>query len=742
MMSVTPETWSIAAIDDVLETLNNGNTLQQGWSPQCENFSAAEGQWGVLKTTAIQDGVFQAEHNKKLPEHLEPRPKVEIMANDILMTCAGPRNRCGVTCLIKRTPEKLMMSGKIYRFRANQALMIPQYLEFFLLARDTKQAIDKMKTGISDSGLNLTHDRFKKLEVPIAPLPEQHRIVAKIEELFSELDKGVENLRTAQQQLKVYRQALLKQAFEGKLTADWRAQNPDKLEPADALLERIQQEREARYQQQLQDWQAAQKAWEVNGKTGSKPSKPKAPKTLPLLTAEELAELPFGWGWARLGDAFGVYVGATPSRKDPSFWGGLIPWVSSGEVAFCRINSTREKITELGYLSASTEIHPVGTVMLAMIGEGKTRGQPAILDIEAAHNQNTAAIRVSESNCIPEYVYFYLCLQYEITRMLGSGNNQKALNKERVSEITLPLCSVSEQKVLIQLLDEKLSIFDQLEQTITHSLQQAEALRQSILKKAFSGQLVAQDANDEPASVLLERIKAEKQAKPAAGKRTARTAPAALPNNVVPMPVRIPGIASTDLHAGILALAYSAHEAEPKYLPYFGHVKGEKVSHLVEAHLGIELDRAPVKDAAGPNDYPHLKKVESRARKVGWFDMRREPGATAYSLHKLAGFNELQVKTRQALGPRLSEVEALLRLLLPLNTRQAEIVATLYAAWNNLLLAGHQPSDPHIIFEARANWHPDKLKIEQERFEKGLSWMKAKGLVPTGQGRPVKSKPA
>ena len=163
---------------------------------------------------------------------------------------------------------------------------------------------------------------FETVELNIAPLKEQHRIVAKIEELFSELDKGIENLKTARAQLKVYRQALLKHAFEGKLTAQWRAEkkavipakagiqplndmdsrlrgndevgsgNDKPLETAAALLKRIQQERAQRYQQQLADWQ-------TNG--GSKPN---PPKLLPPLTAAELAELPElpeGWGWCKLG---------------------------------------------------------------------------------------------------------------------------------------------------------------------------------------------------------------------------------------------------------------------------------------------------------------------------------------------------------------------------------------------------------------------------------------------------------
>jgi type I restriction enzyme S subunit len=130
--------------------------------------------------------------------------------------------------------------------------------------------------------LKLTQAAMKQLPINLAPIQEQYRIVAKIEALFSELDKGIESFKTARAQLKIYRQALLKHAFSGKLTEQWRAENADKLESAETLLQHIQTEHERRYQQQIKDWEAG-------GKQGSKP---KAPKTLPPLTAEELAELP------------------------------------------------------------------------------------------------------------------------------------------------------------------------------------------------------------------------------------------------------------------------------------------------------------------------------------------------------------------------------------------------------------------------------------------------------------------
>lgn len=150
--------------------------------------------------------------------------------------------------------------------------------------------------------------------------------------------------------------------------------------------------------------------------------------------------------------------------------------------------------------------------MLAMIGEGKTRGQAAILRVAAAHNQNTAAIRVSETGCISEYLYYFLQYQYEVTRRLGSGNNQKALSKDRVSRMIFPLCSVDEQTEIVRKIEHHFSMLEHVESAMIDALRRAEALRRSILKRAFSGRLVPQDPNDEPASVLLDRIRAEKTA--------------------------------------------------------------------------------------------------------------------------------------------------------------------------------------------------------------------------------------
>jgi type I restriction enzyme, S subunit len=217
-----------------------------------------------------------------------------------------------------------------------------------------------------------------------------------------------------------------------------------------------------------------------------------------------------------------VGVGATPSRKEPNYWNGDIPWVSSGEVRFNRVTSAKETISDEGLKNSSTQINPAGSVLLGMIGEGKTRGQVAILDIEAANNQNCAAIWVSETDIPSEYVYYWLWSRYEETRRGSSGNNQPALNKSIVENIPFPLPPLDELSAIVEKVGALFSIAVGQDSAVEHSLKQSAAQHKNILKAAFAGQLVSQDPNDEPASVLLERIRSERSAYEKNGKKTRR----------------------------------------------------------------------------------------------------------------------------------------------------------------------------------------------------------------------------
>lgn len=356
--------------------------------------------------------------------------------------------------------------------------VLPKYLYYLVGADSFLSPLHELQRGSSYPAVR-DDDVFSQ-SIPICPTAEQHRIVSKIEELFTKLDRGGEELRKAKTKLAGYRHALLKCAFQGRLTADWREKRRHSIESATALLQKITRNRNL----DSKSWAAARSSKEC-----------------------ELPDLPENWLWTSLGTLFDVFVGATPSRKKPEYWNGDIAWVSSGEVAFCDISKTRETITQLGLANTSTEVHPPGTVLLGMIGEGKTRGQAAILQVPAAHNQNSAAIRVSEAGLPPEFVFYYLLSEYERTRTIGSGNNQPALNKSRVKDLRLPLAPMDEQVLIVDLLKEQFSIIEKVERELDFQLSKSERLRQSILKMAFSGKLVPQNPCEEPAEKLLERIR-------------------------------------------------------------------------------------------------------------------------------------------------------------------------------------------------------------------------------------------
>ncbi|HLG41025.1 MAG TPA: hypothetical protein VI461_15195 [Chitinophagaceae bacterium] len=192
-----------------------------------------------------------------------------------------------------------------------------------------------------------------------------------------------------------------------------------------------------------------------------------------------------------------------------------------------------------------------------------------------------------------------------------------------------------------------------------------------------------------------------------------------------------------DLHAGIIAKIINAHDQSDKHRDKLGHVKVEKVSHLVEYHLDIDLGRTPRKLAAGPADFTHLKKVEHRAKMKNWFISVQSPGDIGYSYRKGRSFSYLLSDINRHLKTFNDEVNKLIELFLPMNKEQAEVVVTVYAAWNNLLLDNKTISDEAVIREAREDWTKEKLKIEREKFLKSLQWLRTKNIIPKGYGQKV-----
>ena len=381
------------------------------------------------------------------------------------------------------------------------------YLYYIFQNNRFRRLISEVAKGSNIN--NLKREHILDFEIDLPPLPEQYRIVAKIEELFSDLDKGIENLKTARTQLKVYRQALLKHAFEGKLTVQWRAENRDKLETAEALQKRIQTERTHRYQQQLADWEAA----------GKQSSKPKAPKTLTPLTSEELAgfpEQPDGWGWIRLGNT-NVDVSDGPfgsNLKSSDYVDGGVRVVRLENIGALKFIEEKESyVTEEKYELLKRHTVSAGDIVFSSFIVENIRVALMPPSIKKAINKaDCFRVRFSGETFSNVFVVLVLSTRhvYKQLQSLIHGVGRPRINTTQLKDVVIPVCSSAEQQIIVAEIESRLSEIDQLELTITTSLQQADSLRQSILKKAFSGQLVPQDPKDEPAAALLARIKAQK----------------------------------------------------------------------------------------------------------------------------------------------------------------------------------------------------------------------------------------
>ncbi len=359
----------------------------------------------------------------------------------------------------------------------------------------------------------------KTIPIVLAPLPEQHRIVEKIEELFSDLDKGIESLKTTQQQLKIYRQAVLKWAFEGRLTAKWREEKKHKgeLKSADELLVQIKAEREKRDHTQLQEWDEAVKDWEAKGKQGKKPGKPQRLKDLPPPSATEidkLPELPKEWLWIRLEESSDA-IDPQPSHRTPPKVQNGIPFISIQDFdkATGKINFDNARKVSSSVLQEHIERYALedGDFIIGKIG---TVGNSFKIPSKRffAISANVVLIAVNR-NIVTSDFLFYLIKSQLIKRQFDEGSKattQSAFGIQKVRLLIVPYTSKEEQNQIIEEIKFRLSICDRLEATITENLQRAEALRQSILKQAFEGKLVPQDPNDEPAEQLIERIRQQK----------------------------------------------------------------------------------------------------------------------------------------------------------------------------------------------------------------------------------------
>lgn len=325
----------------------------------------------------------------------------------------------------------------------------PDFVWRFLRQKSYRQLAEGSMTGAVGQR-RVPKSFLEATALPLPPLAEQKRIVAKLDALNAKSARARTELARIETLVSRYKQAVLSKAFSGELTREWRGGA---------------------------EW--------------------------PLVRLEDIAD---------------VGTGATPKRGTSNYYdGGTVPWITSGAVNQGQIFDADEFITELALKETNCKIFPAGTLVVAMYGEGKTRGKVAILGFNAATNQALAAIQIRDLKIsIKSYVFLFLQFIYLALRDEAAGGVQPNLNLSIIKSIELPLPLPAEQHEIVHRIETAFARIDRLAAQAKRALELVGKLDEAILAKAFRGELVPQDENDEPASALLARIRAGREAAPKA----------------------------------------------------------------------------------------------------------------------------------------------------------------------------------------------------------------------------------
>jgi len=490
-----PEGWETQPLQNLLNYVIGGD-----WGKD-ENYNDEN----FILVNCIRGAEFRNWKNDKASTAALRKIKIsslqnrQIQKNDILIEISGggPEQPVGRTVLITKQVlsnfnNPVVCTNFLRLIRPNEKInstFLNYYLSYFYLSGK----IISYQAG-SNNLRNLKFKEYERIEIPVPPIETQQAIVNKIESLFDEIDEGIGRLKTAAQQIQQYRQSLLKNAFNGELTKEWRSKHADTLPSENELLAQIQTTREQHHAQQLADWQTAISQWEQNGKEAKKPSKPKAP-TQAVKFEDNFADLPKGWFNFSLDTLAEISGGLTKNAKRGSFK-EKVPYLRVANVY-----ANELKLDEIATIGIQ-ENEKVRTLLqtndlLIVEGNGSIEqiGRVAIWNstINPCYHQNHLIKARCYPFVLPKFALYFLISpmgRERIINVASSTTGLHTLSLTKVANLIIPVCSLTEQTQIVAILENKLTACDQLAAELAKQLKQAELLKQAVLKAAFSGSLL------------------------------------------------------------------------------------------------------------------------------------------------------------------------------------------------------------------------------------------------------------
>jgi type I restriction enzyme S subunit len=452
--SQLPQGWAPASIGMVIP--HGGEFCDGDWVESKDQ--DPNGDVRLIQLADIGDGRFINKSARFLTKKKAYELNCTFLAKGDLLIARMP-DPLGRACIFPLDgQERYVTVVDVCVIRLGQHSADSKYFLYLLNSPSVRSQIESHQSGSTRK--RISRGNLARIELPLAPLNEQRHIVATIEELFSELDNGIESLKTAREQLKVYRQAVLKHAFEGKLTAQWRATRS-------------------------------------------------APHSITSTLSKHLELLTSGSrGWAQYYSKNGdVFIRAQNLKHD---------CLDLEDIAYVSLPQNSEGMR--------TRVRP-GDVLITITGANVTKTGYVKADIGTAYVSQHVALARPARTILPEFLYWFLIAEAAGRKQLSAsayGAGKPGLNLENIRSVKIDLPSLDEQLETVSRINSMLSIEEALTAQLDHEIALCDALHHSILKKAFSGQLVAQDPHDEQAPVLIERIKAEKAEKENGKKRTKR----------------------------------------------------------------------------------------------------------------------------------------------------------------------------------------------------------------------------
>lgn len=495
-----PHGWEHAYIPELIT--HEGVFIDGDWVESKDQ--DPEGNVRLIQLADIGDGFYVNKSNRFLNRATAVQLGCTFLEKGDVLVARMP-DPLGRACIFPGDKNLAVTVVDVCVVRGKNEHFDQKWLMYFINTPKFRERINELQSGSTRK--RISRGNLSTLQLPIPPRAEQARIVDKLEELLTDLAAGVAELKAAQKKLKQYRQSLLKSVVEGTLTAEWRAQH-SLSETGAQLLQRILTERRAL-------WEAKQLAkFKDQSKAPPKDWQKKYPEPVQPDTTG-LAELPEGWVWAsvdQLSESVRNGLSKTPNTAQRGF-----PIFKINAVRPMAVNFEAIKHIELDDAEAADYWVEVGDVLATryngsvdLLGVfGMVREMP----VRTLHPDKI--IRMKPVIGAKLGAWMEVCGNVGVSRAhlvsrVKTTAGQTGISGEDLKKTPIPLPPAAEQEMALAVLDERFLVISELEQPTALGLKQSIAQRQNILRAAFAGQLVSQDSNDEPARILLERIRAER----------------------------------------------------------------------------------------------------------------------------------------------------------------------------------------------------------------------------------------